>query len=57
MNHISKVKIHEMLQGVIIDFEIGQLNNTFQTLDACQNLTLAWLNNKRKLRIPIKKMI
>ena len=46
-----------MLQGVIIDFEIEQLNNTFQTLDVCQNLTLTWLNGKMKLRIPIKKMI
>jgi hypothetical protein len=44
-----------MLQGVIIDFEIGQLNNTFQTLDLCQNLTLTWLNDKKKLRVPIKK--
>ncbi len=44
-----------MLQGVIIDFEIEQLNNTFQTLDVCQNLTETWLNDKMKLKIPIKK--
>ena len=44
-----------MLQGVIIDFEIEQLNNTFQTLDVCQNLTVTWLNDKMKLKISIKK--